>query len=331
MAAQVNIQFFYLATQRLWSKLPSSVPLWSVLFPSIDYAAPSSIAVGPTEKRRVEEQLGYLVHHPQAEDHGLREGRAASSLDHFRFYSHFVCELVIDALDISPLVLAEIRRRLPDGSPLFPSLHSLTWAEPPSCRLSRTSILAQLQHDVAPKVSHLSLTFADGAKPQNLPSQAFILERIAEAAATFPCLQEITIGANLKCTLPVDILRMFPTIQDAYLDCTVRDRLEHAASGEQSLLNFPQNVCVRTLHLNWDDSDLEALASAVDLGAIECLNISRSSGHRRPFLTALNVISGYVSVGLVHLEIDSGIPSEGINLPFVGFFMMYAGPLRQCR
>ncbi|KAI0644827.1 hypothetical protein C8Q79DRAFT_1006478 [Trametes meyenii] len=332
-AAQVNIQFFYFAAQRLWAKLPSSTPLWRVLFgPSMGNDSLDDITVtSSVERLRTEEQLGYLNNRLRVNDDGSRDERAESSFDHFRFYSYFVRELAMNGLEVSPLVLAEIRRQLPRGEPIFPSLYSLAWAELPSRALGGISTVSQLRSDVAPRLSRLDLSFADGGNfPNNgSASKSLILERIVEAATTFTCLEEITLSVGFECTLPVDILRMFPTLRDAYLDCTMRD-WERAALDERSLRSLPQNVAIRTLRLNWGDGDLEALASAADVGAVECFSISRTKGRCQSFLTGLDVISRHAFVGLVHLEIDSGVPCEGEHLPFGGRFLRYAGPLRRC-
>ncbi|KAI0652170.1 hypothetical protein C8Q79DRAFT_1005402 [Trametes meyenii] len=239
----------------------------------------------------------------------------------------------MNALEISPLVFAEIQRQLPDDAPLFPILRSLTWIESPSYNLGRASVLSQLQWNVAPRLLHLSLYFAESTSSTDGESSRnpVILERIMEAAAAFPRLEKLDIHMGCRpISLPADILRLFPAIQEAYLDCTMRD-WESAAHDEQALLELPQNVTIRTLHLNWDDSDLEALASAVDLGAIECLSVARAPGRCcEPFLAALSVIGRYASTELVRIEVDSGLPSNTAPVPFNGALIAYAGPLRLC-
>ncbi|KAI0665379.1 hypothetical protein C8Q78DRAFT_995588 [Trametes maxima] len=225
---------------------------------------------------------------------------ATRSFHHFRFYSRLIRELAMNALDISPLVLDEITQRVPCGVPLFPLLHSLTWMESLNCGLGNRSALSRFQFDVAPRLSHLTLSFngTQNSLKDRAALELLMLERIAKVAHEFPHLKEITISADPEqCALSVDILRSLPTVRDVYISCTVRDG-DDSVHDEQSLLILPQNITIRTLHLNWDDSELEALASAVDIGAIECLSISRIPGYRRPFLTALNV------VGSEHNPID---------------------------
>ncbi|KAI0669318.1 hypothetical protein C8Q78DRAFT_992926 [Trametes maxima] len=109
--AQVNIQFFYLAAQHLWTKVPSSAPLWRVLFgPSTSNASSGDIiSAESVERLRTEEQLRILNDRLRVNDDGSRDERAKSSFDHFRFYSYFVRELAMNSLEVSPLVLAEIQ------------------------------------------------------------------------------------------------------------------------------------------------------------------------------------------------------------------------------